>query len=132
MKSESNLKFNGYVVDEIVFIRNNNSNEFNGEIDISFSKNIEKSENKAKVSLSANVFKNPLENNYPFEFKVVITGLFDFQDVENELVDNVLNNNCLAILFPYLRAIISTYTALANVNSLILPAVNISSMFDNK
>ena len=39
----------------------------------------------------------------------------------------MLNQNCLAILFPYLRALISSYTALANVSPILIPAINIAN-----
>lgn len=34
--------------------------------------------------------------------------------------------NCIAIIFPYLRAFVSTLTSVANINTLILPTLNLS------
>ena len=35
-------------------------------------------------------------------------------------------------MYPYLRAIVSTYTASANVSPVILPAINVNAMLKNK
>ena len=129
VKGESDLKFIKYDVDEIIFKNNKECQNFKGEVSISFEKNIEIKENLALVSLSCLIFKDSIANCYPFEFNIKITGHFDILKVKKEIVYEILNNNCLAIMFPYLRAIVSSYTALANVNCLILPAVNIANMF---
>ena len=36
--------------------------------------------------------------------------------------------NAIAIMYPYLRAIVSTYTASANIAPVILPAINVNAM----
>ena len=41
-------------------------------------------------------------------------------------------SNAIAIMFPYLRAIISTYTVNANVAPVLLPAMNINEYFRKK
>ena len=81
-----------------------------------------------EVTLDTIVFENAKENNYPFEMKVQITGFFS---LENETKIN-LEPNAVAILYPYVRAIVSTYTANANVNALILPPINVNSLFKNE
>ena len=40
--------------------------------------------------------------------------------------------NAIAILFPYMRAIISTYTANANVAPVIIPPMNINAYLKEK
>jgi len=59
-----------------------------------------------------------LINDYPFEIKVKILGIFE--------------TNVIAILYPYVRAIISTYTAQANVPALILPPINVNSLMKDE
>ena len=39
-------------------------------------------------------------------------------------------NNALAILFPYVRSIVSCITAQSGRNAVILPTVNIARMFE--
>lgn len=69
-----------------------------------------------------------MKNNYPFNINISLTGVFelDNQDIENR--KNFAEINAIAILFPYLRAIVSTYTSNANVPPLILLPVNVVNM----
>ena len=126
----SMLIFEKYVVDKVIFERNNEF-DFNQKAKIEFSidKYTEKTDNKIKVTLSTKVFENAKQNNFPFEMEVIITGFFS---VENNLKEINLEPNAVAILYPYIRSIVSTYTANANVNALILPAINVNSLFDKK
>lgn len=126
---KSALIFNKYVVDKVSFIRNENY-DFEQKTNINFSidKDVKKSENKMQITLNTKIFENAKKNNYPFEMEVQITGFFL---VENENgID--FEPNAIAILYPYIRAIVSTYTANANVNALILPPINVNKLFDKK
>lgn len=126
---KSALIFNKYVVDKVSFIRNENYDfEQKTSINFSIAKDVKKSENKMQITLNTKIFENAKKNNYPFEMEVQITGFFL---VENENgID--FEPNAIAILYPYIRAIVSTYTANANVNALILPPINVNKLFDKK
>lgn len=126
---KSVLIFEKYVVNKIEFIRNEEFNiDEKTKIDFKILKNVKRFENKMEVTLDTIVFENAKENNYPFEMKVQITGFFS---LENETKIN-LEPNAVAILYPYVRAIVSTYTANANVNALILPPINVNSLFKDE
>ena len=73
--------------------------------------------------------KNAKENNYPFEMEIEITGYFQIESVSNEID---FEPNAIAILYPYIRAIASTYTASANINPLILPAINVNKLIEDQ
>lgn len=127
MNSKSDLIFKNYFVDKIEYYNNESYNNESVDINAGFSFSTKHDENNANilfVSLKANIFKDALKCNYPFEFSLEITGEFEAKDVDT------FTGNCLAILFPYLRAIISTYTAAANVMPLILPAINITKLLE--
>ena len=72
------------------------------------------------------IFKDAEKNNYPFEMTVSLTGKFECEGEEPEK----FSKNAIAILYPYVRAIVSTYTANANVNALILPAINVNKLIE--
>lgn len=56
---------------------------------------------------------------------IEITGYFDINpDTEEDQVEHFLVQNGTAILFPYLRAIVSFVTSLDNDNAIILPTIN--------
>lgn len=123
---KSSLIFERYVVNRITFKRNENYNlEQKTNIQFSIAKNVKKIENRMEITLNTKVFENAEKNNYPFEMEVEITGYFA---IENENNIN-FEPNAIAILYPYIRAIVSTYTANANVNSLILPPINVNNLF---
>jgi len=75
-----------------------------------------------------NIFKNT--KNPPFTMKVDIAGYFG--TMEEIDIEEKYRANAIAILYPYLRAIVSTYTSSANVLPIILPAVNINAMLEEQ
>lgn len=61
------------------------------------------------------------------KIKVSAKGYFEFKDdCPEEMKDNFMNINAPAILFPYIRAYISTLTALSGITPIILPTLNLS------
>ena len=126
---KSALIFERYVVNKVIFTRNENYDlEQKTSIQFSISKSVKKKDNKMEITLNTKIFENAEKNNYPFEMDVQITGFFV---IENEKNIN-FEPNAVAILYPYIRAIVSTYTANANVNALILPPINVNNLFKNE
>lgn len=124
------LRFNKYIVNEINFKNNSSFINKNEKISISFNiaKDIKKNDNNMEVKLTTQIFKDAEKNNYPFEMDVILTGYFT---IENNEKDIDFEPNAIAILYPYIRSIVSTYTASANVNSLILPVINVNKLIEN-
>lgn len=121
--------FNDYVVKYIRFTANTNYD--NSEVSISFKvgSNVKVSDDKThmNVELQLDIFKDAVENNYPFEMYLAIEGRFVINTDEEDAIEKY-KPNALAILYPYARAIVSTYTAGANIAPLILPTVNINKL----
>lgn len=68
------------------------------------------------------------EENNPF-ITIKCVGIFEFQNVEGfNDIPSFFYKNALALLFPYLRAFISTVTIQINKPPLILPTFNLSSL----
>ena len=59
-------------------------------------------------------------------------GFFELNEVEESKKQVYAEQNAVAILFPYLRALITTYTGMANVQPLILPPINVAKYIENK
>ena len=77
------------------------------------------------------IFDEAIKNRYPFEMKVVVVGYFSIGvEKDNDIAH--YQANAIAILYPYIRAIVSTYTASANVTPLILPTVNVNKFLKNR
>lgn len=128
---KSTLRFIDYYVNKIEFYNNDSFDGDSVEIDFNIEREIEYLEdenNTFLVTLNSKIFESAKENNYPFSMNISLTGIFEIDDSDAENVRDFAEINSIAILFPYLRSIVSTYTANANVAPLILPPINIVKM----
>jgi preprotein translocase subunit SecB len=126
---ESEFRFLGY---RISFIECNIQDDFGKQPEkISQSINIENNfttENNKFVEVVLNIDVKSEANN--FSFKLKIKGGFQASDeMPDELFKNLSKQNAPAILYPFARSIITSYTAQANIQPIILPTVNFT---DNK
>lgn len=65
-----------------------------------------------------------------FSAKISISGFFEVEE-NSENKDNLLKQNAVAILYPYLRSEFTILTAQPNTQPIILPVVNIVDMVEN-
>jgi len=84
------------------------------------------------VTLNVEIFKNALERNYPFNMNISVTGYFEIDGTAEKQKQGLAEVNAVAILFPYIRALVTTFTANSNINPLILPPINIVKMIENQ
>jgi len=64
-------------------------------------------------------------NDYPFSLNVAMGGVFKFNTVPNEKTLDLLKHvNCPAIIFPYLREVVSDTTKRAGIEPLYLAPMN--------
>lgn len=128
--SNSPLKFNDYIVDKIdISVSTEFLNEEKPDVPIKpnfFAEIIRNNDDKAMVIWSFDLEND--SNNLPFEIHTSIVGLFELSSNEytEERYISLLKNNAVAILFPYLRSLISDLTMKLNIsNTLVLPSMNI-------
>lgn len=133
MDKQGVITFLDYRVNNIEF---RNNDDYNGEeVDIDFNVaadyHVSDDGKELIVILSTDIFPSKEGKVYPFKMFVEIEGYFksNFKDKEQNIVQ--YKENAVAILFPYVRALISTFTANANVTPLILPTVNVNKLIDN-
>lgn len=127
-KLESVLRFDKYIVDEVVFKTNPEFNPTDDKLKINFSikKDVKHKDNgQMVVSLQVNIFEKANEKNYPFEMMVQLRGFFTMSDPTINL-----DSNAIAILYPYIRSIVSVYTSSINVPPLILPVINVNALIE--
>jgi|GEM_PF-328419 len=96
--------------------------DFNIKINIEYNKN---DQSMFTTELEVDVFKDSIIKNYPFEMKVILVGEFEVRESGICQIEDLAEKNSVSILFPYIRSLISTYTANSNVNTLILPPINV-------
>ena len=131
------LTFKNYEVNEISFVKNNKfKNEgfegldFNIDTNIKYPKNPE--ENKFAVKLRINFGEDAITNNYPFTVIADITGFFELDLSQLGDMKQFAEVNAVSILFPYLRSLITTVTANANIPPVIIPPMNIAGMIQKE
>lgn len=131
----SSLRFVDYFVDYVDFRLNNEFEDQPVNLKFDIDRNVdylEDENNTMLVTLIVKVFDNALEKNYPFSMNVSITGVFELNNVAVERKEVFAEVNAVAILFPYIRALITNFTANVNVAPLILPAINVVKLMEDK
>ena len=132
---QSVISFLNYIIKDLSFSANpdfklmdNNTVELG--LNLSHSAEIDFDTRSAAVGLGCKVSKGP-EGNQPFNMEIELVGFFSFSPgIDEAQAGNLLRVNTTAILFPYLRAIVSNVTALSGFGGVILPIFNVQKMFD--
>ncbi|SHJ33387.1 preprotein translocase subunit SecB [Dethiosulfatibacter aminovorans DSM 17477] len=133
-KFTSALRFHNYVVNSVNFEHNLDFDSETVSIDFKINRKIKfTSASEMQVTLELDVFPDYKEKNYPFNLKTTFTGYFEV-DLDDADMDakKYAETNAVAILFPYVRALVSTFTANSNVQPLILPPINVVKMMENE
>lgn len=112
------------VFDEITFKRLGFHTKKEKTAQLGFGKRVEKiGEGEYRVSLSITAIR---KNEY--EAVVSISGYCNISE-DVPFKDRILNENAIAILFPYVRAELTLLTAQPETETLTIPVVNINAMF---
>ena len=130
---KSSLIFENYIVELIEFKANYSYSGGDKKIDFYIINDYNFEQNNFVLHLEAVVFPDAEKNDYPFTLKVRIAGVFRIDgNIDESVVKNYIEVNSIAILFPYLRAMISNYTVNANVGNVILPPINVVKYLEEK
>lgn len=125
----SQLVFKDYSLDYMRFERNYKASpKKQKEIEVSFGFEVLPSENSNEgiVVLQCKIFDESFSGGKaPFFLECAIRGNFDHRAGEFE--DFAINS--LAILMPYLRATITSFTAQAGIPAVIIPPINVFNLF---
>ena len=101
------------------------------EIKPQFSRTVRRVQENDKVwfvSLEVKVESSENEPK-PFNLKVRLVGMFEAEDIQDELDRRDLVINMTEIVYPYLRAAVSAVTANAFINPMMLPVIPAGTMF---
>lgn len=101
------------------------------EIKPQFSRTVRRVQENDKVwfvSLEVKV-ESTEEAPKPFNLKARLVGVFEAEDIADEEERRDLVINMTEIVYPYLRAAVSSLTANAFINPLILPVIPAGTMF---
>ena len=125
--SISKFQFKGYRINRSLIELDENSNFENLKIAFAVSGLVKRVENLFILNLSIKIKNN--ENNLNIEVDTIANFLFE--KVENiDDISSFFYNNSSAILFPYIRAYISTLTNLSGNRSITLPTMHLTNLAD--
>lgn len=123
----SKFQFKGYRINRSLIELDENSNFENLKIAFAVSGLVKRTDNLFILNLSVKIKNN--ESNLNIEVDTIANFLFE--RVENvEDISGFFYNNSSAILFPYIRAYISTLTNLSGNRSITLPTMNLTNLAD--
>lgn len=130
--SESVLIFDDYSVSDMVFKRNYKYDlDVNSDIELEFNisgdAKISDDKNNAALTLTIKIFEDDFKSNStPFYLETTIVGHFTCEgDVDIE----GFQLNGMAILLPYIRSIITSFTSQSGISPIILPPINVYKVF---
>lgn len=126
------LDFKGYVIKEMNYYENDSFNIKGNSLELSpeLSARTKHDNNEITIDLSVEIGKKD-DSQTPFVVSCSIQGKFVYHPDEDEGkfgINTFMRNNCVAILYPYVRAIVGNLTALSNkYPGYYMPTINVSS-----
>jgi len=134
-KIQAKIQLQKYIIEAIEYKISpgiealNNDEQFNMDINISQNLHNDNENRIATLKLGCQIGNNNLDDNFPFFLKVELVGIFSYDtDLSEDQCTRMLNVNGTAILFPYLRSLISMITTLCSIPPVIIPTINIGKL----
>lgn len=128
------VSFLGYSLREINFSKNDYFKGGKVNLDLKISKNSTYIDNKrVRMNLNVKLFSDVVDNNYPFTLAFVISGLFQYREINIEVDNNreLIEKMMIDILYPYIRTIVTSILTTANMPPLFLPTINVNQLIKN-
>lgn len=125
MTNIAKFRFKQYqIVKSNIEIKNPSTISDRLEISINKSEAINQDEHKYRLTFGVSVS----DENKSLLIDILCHGFFDFEeDITDDEKKVFFNTSAPAILFPYIRAYISTLTTLSGVRGIILPTINLTA-----
>lgn len=133
------LEFKRYHVTEQSYKRNEHFEKSDNGIDINpkFAFNIKNNarDNSFIVNLGITIGSSS-DNSVPFEVIVRVSGKFVYRiedDTENVGADTLIRKNAVAILYPYVRSLVSSLTNSSNeYPAVTLPTIDVAQVLEEQ
>lgn len=121
---QSKLQLEKLNVETMEFLRlDDGINRADENAQITFSKNMMSMEDYYKVVLGIEI-----NSSEKYKIKLELAGFFKIDGEEN-MAQDLLEINTLAILFPYLRSQLTLLTSQPGFEPVMLPVMNINALF---
>ena len=131
--ANSALIFHDYIVEKIEFSRKGNDVQNIENYNFTLNNEVLESEDKEIFKIFLEIIIEDDDNS--IYINIAISGIFGFDEkhnIEESIKKSIVQKNTLAILFPYLRSLVSTISSNAGIKPIIIPAVNINLLLENK
>lgn len=122
---KSELQFDGYLIKKSI-ISIDADDVGNLDLSISFNPSAVLDKAKSTFKLLLEVAISDIDKK--LTINISSEGFFIYKNINEDGLNNFLYLNAPAILFPYIRAYISSLTTLSGISSVILPTLNLSSL----
>jgi preprotein translocase subunit SecB len=121
----ASFKFEGFKIVKSIFEMNESENEQIFSLEFKPKGLIDKENSKFELEFGVLIE----EKNNKFKAEITAVGKYSFDsEIQEGLLDNFFYQNATAILFPYIRAYITTLTSLSGIAPIILPTLNLSNL----
>jgi preprotein translocase subunit SecB len=119
------FRFMGHqIIKSLIEIKDASNIDKELEIEIQRSEGVNDEECQYKTDLEIRI----KDSNSALNIEIFVIGYFEFnKDISEKEKDIFFNINAPAILFPYIRAFISTLTVLSGISPITLPTINLAS-----
>lgn len=88
--------------------------------------------NRATNQFHINIDVDITDIDNKFLLKILAVGVFEFdnENLDEKVLFNFIGLNGPAIIFPYIRSFVSSFTALSGFDTITLPTMNLSGLKD--
>lgn len=131
------LQFIDYHVVEAIFRMDPFANNKNGSLPTKFEYTVDfnpETKLDAWISIAVTMGDEILED-YPIFLRAKIMGRFEIRSddkLEDAQIMSLYKLNAVAILYPYLRSVVSDLSSKGSNRPIILPTMNIAAMMENE
>ena len=132
------IEYKGYFVERMNYMENDNYDEDTEQLEIipDFKADINFTDDEALVIFDIECGDSD-NHSSPFILSIRLIGLFEYSvdknsDEDKQLLQKLTTQNSIAILYPYLRSLVSDITIRSNrFPPFILPVINVVKMMED-
>ena len=124
MANKSTFQFNDFLINKSTFELTEKVNDSELSVGFNPSGKLDMNNHTFHLNLGIKIANKSKSVNIEIES----TGFFEFENFELESLKPFLFQNAPAILFPYIRAYISTLTTQSGIQPIVLPTFNLSDL----
>lgn len=131
---DTGIKFLGYHVREMKFLKNDNFKAAKVNLKLNFSKNSTYLDNnRIRLNIHVKIFEDAVANNFPFDLSFIVSGFFQYNEmnIEDDQERERFEAKLMEILYPYIRTIVSNIMTATNLPPIILPTIDINFFVRN-